>query len=164
MNFINKIVSLKKTKTVCHSWALALKIRRHSICLDELHSSHMNLSLPINILTFRLPASHLQREQQKHTTSLWLSATQRLHMKKNRECDWSRSMKNNLQFHQFHHVIMIRYHVDWRRRVGVIQTQYDICEQNIWFYEKPKRQRTIICLHSGKSDYKSGCRTLAWSW
>lgn len=84
--------SEKKTKT---EWlnqrtklpqmGLNAREHRYSACLDELFTSPINLSSSINISTFGLPASHLHRVRQKHTTILRLPATQRPDKKTNRD-------------------------------------------------------------------------------
>lgn len=64
------------TISVCLRQALTVAIRRHSACcwnVLQSSTSHMNLSSSINISTFRLPAFHLYREQQKHRAPLWLT-------------------------------------------------------------------------------------------
>ena len=68
--------TLLGTLSVCLRWALMAAIRRHSACCWNVFlssTSHMNLSSSINISTFRLPAFHLYREQQKHRAPLWLT-------------------------------------------------------------------------------------------
>lgn len=81
--FAKHRIASREDKVSVPQLGLNAREHRYSACLDELHSfSHMNLSSSINISTFGLPASHLRREQQKHTSFLWLPATQRPHMTK----------------------------------------------------------------------------------
>lgn len=73
----NHIIASVEENTNLLQMGVNIRMRRYSVCFDVLHffTRHMNLSSSINISTFRLPASHLHREQQKHKVSLWLTCT-----------------------------------------------------------------------------------------